>query len=354
MTEEKPSQIQALKDEITRLRRDLRDAHREEIQTEEVKRYLFQIANAPIKDLEWVNEERGVDVFDGIPTLFASDFHWGETVNPHEIQNVNSYNITIARERCQNLFNRFVDTYKNKIKGVDYPGCVLVLGGDMLSGNIHEELRESNDDDLLPCIVSLTEELCSGIKHLKSVFNKVAIFCVTGNHGRSTHKMRFKRRAYTNFDWLTYTMCEKHFMEDKDIVFNIPTGPDCIYQIYNTRYLLTHGDTLGKGGDGMIGMLGPVTRGDVKRRTRQVLMHEPYDVMICGHFHQLAMLRSRIVNGSLKGYDEYAHGLALAPEPPMQASWITHPRNGITMQIPIMCEGENEEYDGLSWVSWQE
>ena len=348
-----PSQSQALKDEILSLRKELRDAYREEIQTDEVRRVLFKIANSKRKDVSWLDHGKVGNFLGGIPTLFASDWHWGETVNPSEIQGMNAYNLSIARERARNCFSRFIDVYMNQFKFNSYKGCVLILGGDMLSGDIHDELKETNGEEVLPCIISITDEICSGIKALKKAFGKVGIFAVTGNHGRTSKKPRFKRRAYTNYDWLIYTSCEKMFDDDPDIMFNIPTGPDVLFKIYSTRYLLTHGDNLGKGGDGLIGMIGPVTRGDIKRRTRQMLMHDPYDVMLCGHFHQLAMLRSRIVNGSLKGYDEFAYGLGFAPEPPLQASWITNPSAGITLQVPIPCEGDNEKYDGESWLSWK-
>ena len=355
MENEKPSQVQALRDEITRLRKELRDAHREEVELEDVRNFIFRLSEQTIKDAEWIAGENIADGYlDGIPTLFASDWHWGETVNPSEIQGVNSYNLQIAKDRCKNMFTRFIDIYTKQLPNTDYPGIVLVLGGDMLSGNIHDELKETNGDELLPCVISLVEELSYGIGLLLQNFKQVACFCVTGNHGRMTHKMRFKRRAYTNFDWLVYTMLERQFQDNRNVYFDIATGPDCLYEVANTKYLLTHGDSLGKGGDGMIGMLGPVTRGDVKRRNRQVLMHEPYDVMLCGHFHQLHMLRTRIVNGSLKGYDEFAHGLGFAPEPPLQASWITHPKHGITLQIPIPCEGLEEPDFTRDWVSWKD
>ena len=46
-------------------------------------------------------------------------------------------------------------------------------------------------------------------------------------------------------------------MNDPRIRFAIPDGPDCLYQVFNHRYLLTHGDQF-RGGDGLIGCLGPI------------------------------------------------------------------------------------------------
>jgi hypothetical protein len=80
----------------------------------------------------------------------------------------------------------------------------------------------------------------------------------------------------------------------------------------------------------------------------------PYDTLLMGHWHQYIPLRYLIVNGSLKGFDEFAHlALRAAPEPPIQALWFTHPRFGITSQWPIFCEQEREPAVGPV-VSWRQ
>lgn len=52
--------------------------------------------------------------------------------------------------------------------------------------------------------------------------------------------------------------------------------------------------------------LGPIIRGDHKKRSRNSQIDLGYDTLLLGHWHQLIMLQRLIVNGSLKGYDEYA------------------------------------------------
>ena len=60
--------------------------------------------------------------------------------------------------------------------------------------------------------------------------------------------------------------------------------------------------------------------------------------MIVGHWHQYIHTRTLIVNGSLKGYDEYAYTNNFSFEEPQQAMWINHPRHGITFRMPVNCE----------------
>ena len=60
--------------------------------------------------------------------------------------------------------------------------------------------------------------------------------------------------------------------------------------------------------------------------------------MLCGHWHQYIHLSRLIVNGSLKGMDEYAYQNNFGFERPQQALFITHPRHGITFRMPVNCD----------------
>ena len=352
-----PDREQAYKDEISLLRKQLKNSYRQQNVDEEIRKLAFRLSKSNISPPRWLYERIDHNNNnDEIPTLFLSDWHWGEVVVAKEIQNKNKFNLSIAQQRAEATFKNFIDVYTNSLPNHNYRGCVVLLGGDMVSGTIHDELSQTNDLDIMPQVVSCAEAIISGLKLILEKFDRIAVFGVVGNHGRTSKDKRFKRKAYQSFDWLIYQICEKYFSHDEDVKFIIPQGPDVLYKIHNTTYMLSHGDQLGGGGDGIIGMLGPVTRGDHRRRTRQMALGEPYDVLVCGHFHQLTMMRSKIVNGSLKGYDEYAYGLGFPPEPPAQASWLTHPKYGITLQIPIFCaenqKGQTLNYSDNNWIQW--
>lgn len=179
--------------------------------------------------------------------------------------------------------------------------------------------------------------------------------CVTGNHGRTTHKIRAKGRAFTSFDWLAYAMLQLVFEKDRRVQFMVPDGPDASFSVYGTRYLLTHGDQF-RGGDGMIGALGPIIRGDHRKRGRNGQVGAEYDVLLIGHWHQLIQLQRIIVNGSLKGYDEYAYSNNFPFERPRQALWITHPEHGITFSMPVNVDAPADEPSPAPsrWVAWPE
>ena len=88
----------------------------------------------------------------------------------------------------------------------------------------------------------------------------------------------------------------------------------------------------------MIGCLGPIIRGDHKKRSRNAQVDMEYDTMIMGHWHQYIHHSRVIVNGSLKGYDEYAYNNNFGFEPPQQAMWLTQAKHGITFRMPVFVD----------------
>ena len=273
----------------------------------------------------------------GIPTLFLSDIHAGEVVKADQINGVNRYDLEATRTRLEHTVKTAVHLSSILDKDMRYPAIVVPLGGDMVSGDIHEELKATNELPTIPTVLELYEYLVSAIQYLLTYFPFIFLPCVGGNHGRNTKKTWAKDRNHTSFDWLLYQMLAKRFKDEPRVSFYIPGGSDGLYQVYNTRYGITHGDQF-KAGDSIIGPIGPIARGDQKKRARNQAVGQDYDVLIMGHWHQYIHTERYIVNGSMKGYDEYAAQGNFGFEPPRQALWVTHPKFGINWRMPVLCE----------------
>jgi len=188
----------------------------------------------------------------------------------------------------------------------------------------------------------------SGIDKLKAEFGKVFVPCVVGNHGRIHKKPRAKNRVFDNYEWVIYTFLQRHYQNDPNVTIMVPDGADCQFQVYDKTILLTHGDQF-RGGSGISGIFTPLMLGMSRKQKRNASVKKPFDIMICGHFHQLIMTPSLIVNGSIKGYDEYAYISNFQYEPPQQAMMVINPIHGITHQMPISCDGylkTDKEYSG--------
>lgn len=346
----KPNEVDVLKDRVRTLEATLKGVKKETLTDHYIREKIIGILAESPEPPKWVVETKSTQT-KAVPTLFISDLHWGEVVDSSQIGGVNEYNISIAHERLQALVN--TSTQLLDIIGGEYPGIVLAMGGDMFSGSIHEELTETNENDIMPVFLDLYEKLIWMIESMQAIHGKVFIPCVTGNHSRTTMKMRMKGRNFTNYDWLLYCLLDRHFKHDDNVTFLIPNGPDAIFKIYGTRYLLTHGDQF-RGGDSMIGALGPLTRGNHKKSSRNAQIDQSYDIMMVGHWHQLIQVQRLIVNGSLKGYDEYAYNNNFGYEQPRQALWLTHPEHGVIFFNAVNVDRHHHRKIEKDWVSWKE
>lgn len=349
-------ELNKLRDEIIELKASLKARSGNTLDSEYVKRKIIGI-KAQADDVQsptWLVKAVRNKALPGVPVAMWSDWHWGEVVFPDQVNGVNEYNLEVAHARGRRLVERTIRLLRNHVVNPQYPGVVINLGGDMLSGDIHEELKESNDVPLLPALLDIFGFLKWALKTMADEFGNVFVPCVTGNHGRMSRKPQAKNRNFTNYDWLLYQLLAKHFENDKRITFFIPEGPDALYSVFGHKYLLTHGDQW-RGGDGQIGAIGPITRGNMKKLARNSAINRDYDTAIIGHWHQYMPLHRTMVNGSLKGYDEYCNSNNFGFEPPIQAMWLTHPEHGIIMHLPIYLEPHpGRATDVQPWVQWKD
>jgi hypothetical protein len=238
---------------------------------------------------------------------------------------------------------------------IEYPGIIVCLGGDMVGGDIHEELMSTNDRTPHQAVNDLTDILAAGIEKMASKFGRVYVPCVVGNHGRSTKKMRMKGRVYTNYDWSIYCNLARYFKREKNIRIDVPNGADAHFLSYDQRCMLTHGDSLGvRGGDGIIGAIGPIMRGAIKVGRSEHQIGLDFDHLIMCHWHQMLWLPGITVNNAVKGYDEFAALQLRAPaNRPSQALWFNHPEHGITARWEVFLEGQEHAVSRKKWCSWQ-
>jgi len=321
----------------TRTERDVLKAQVRELEADldqaEIRGQLFtQLAGHAYKSPTWLT--RKPKKSSGVVCTILSDTHFDEVVKPEEIGYRNEYNRKIAVERLKTYFQKVILLTKDYITGINYEGCVLFLGGDIFSGDIHEELSETNEDTMLASVIFWTEQITAGINLLAEHFDYVHVPCVVGNHGRRTRKPRHKLRAKDNFDWFLSKTLEQRFIGNKKVTFDVAAGADLMVDVQDTTYLLTHGDQA-RGGGGIGGIWPPLMRMVARKRN-----NTDFDYMVLGHFHQLIMAPSSgfLLNGSLKGYDEYAAIGNFAYEVPQQALWINMPEKGILWQTSILVD----------------
>lgn len=328
-------QLRALKDQVETLTEYNKHLSKQVQSTDSLKKIIH---GCPPKfsQPKWIKKS-GKGRTTGTPVIFGSDWHFDEVVDPKQVNHVNAYNREIATRRIHHFIETAIELLVHHMASPKYDGVVFAMGGDMLSGNIHEELAQTNEYPILQSVVDLAGIIVRVISRLHEVFGNVYVPCVPGNHGRLTHKPSHKNKVYDNYDWLLYQMVARDFKDAKDIQFDVSDSTEHLFNIYDTSYLLTHGDDF-RGGSGIAGALSPLMLGDHRKRKRQMAVSKPYDYLICGHWHQYMHVKGLIVNGSIKGYCEYAMHNSFDFELPTQAMWITHPDIGITARWPIFLE----------------
>ncbi len=332
--------ITDMRREIISLRADLKVLEDQSYKIEVVKELIHEVKKFNVNPPKWVQKPTsrtsGTNI--GIPFLHLSDWHWDEVVDPATINHINAYNRQIAVRRAKACFETTVDLLIHHMAKPQYPHIVVGLGGDMLSGNIHEELRESNETVISKSIISCADNLLAGLKQLADNFGRVEIHAIPGNHGRMDKKPRHKAKVFETFEWLMYQFVARELRNDDRFYVDISDSPECQFNLYNTAYRMVHGDEY-KGGGGVSGSFSPVVRGDLKTRARQMSVGQPYDYLLVGHFHQLRTpSKGTRMNGSLIGFSEYTFSKGFDFEVPMQSMWVTHPVWGVTISWPVILE----------------
>ncbi len=323
------------REETARLKRELAAVHRHNESAEEIRRIVFQLHEVPSEPPRWLAQKTRNDG-PGTPMMLWSDWHDGEVVKKGEVGGLNEFNTEICGQRIETLVERSIGLIRHHMpKGA--PGIVICLGGDMMTGEIHQELADTNDRYIQETVRHLKSYLHKALLRFADEFGRVFVPCVVGNHGRMTLKPRMKGRVYTSYEWGIYTDLEDRLRDDKRIKFFVPGETDAYFAVAGHRFLLTHGDTLGvKGGDGIIGAIGPIMRGAFKVGRSEAQIGREFDTILMGHWHQYISTRGIIVNNALKGYDEFARLALRAPATPAsQALWFVHHRYGLNTQMEV-------------------
>lgn len=299
------------------------------------------VENASIHPPSWlIKPQSGKN--NATVVAMLSDTHFDEVVDPDEMDGLNKYDRRIATMRLELWTQNVIHLTRNYLSGVQYDGIVVMLGGDIFSGDIHEELAETNEDSMLGSLLYWSEQIASAIELFSQEFKKVHVMAVPGNHGRMTRKPRAKLRAKTNFDWLLAKMIERHFAGRKNMTFNVPDSADAVVDIYGYRHLLTHGDQA-KGGGGIGGIWPTVMRLRARKLQRYADTGRPFKTIWMGHWHQYISTPELVVNGSMKGYDEYAMMNSFQFQVPQQALAIVTPQHNITWQCPVFFTDRKKE-----------
>lgn len=260
--------------------------------------------------------------------LHLSDLHAGEVVRADEIGGLNEYDPEIFKRRIRRLFSSTIQILPRWSADCDLAGIVVAANGDLISGQIHAELRETNAITSHEQVYLVVDEICAGIGKLADAFGSVFAVFTPGNHGRTTEKTHAKRTSALSYDTMIGEQVRRHFERDKRVSVYVAPGPDAVYPLLGWTIAQSHGDALGSGGGrGFAGAALPIARGTKTLEWQAARVRRHYDIILTAHYHTKSNPSGDAYgNGSVVGYNEYANRIRAGIEPPQQWLLLVHER----------------------------
>jgi hypothetical protein len=266
--------------------------------------------------------------------VLLSDVHCEERVDPETVNGLNDYSLDVCQKRIDELNERFFRLLEHERQLAKIDQVVVWLGGDFLSGHIHDDTAELAQLAPLAATRWIGERLRAFIDSVADSAKSVIVATNSGNHGRSTEKLRIGTEMEHSFEqhlYLTLAAAETR----KNVRWQVGTGYLNYVDIDGFLVRFHHGHAIKYGG-GIGGITIPTNKAiaawDAVKRA---------DLTCFGHWHQFQWLRAGryVANGSVIGHSAYATRIKAAYEPPCQACIvIDHGRHEVTKAMPIYCD----------------
>ena len=253
---------------------------------------------------------------------------------------IHSYDFTLFNRRLWGWANQVLNlaNYRRNIAKVD--DLVIPMLGDMISGDIHEELSKTNIDHCMGQMIRGANLIAQALRYLAPHFSSISVPCVVGNHGRMTRKPPMKDK-FMDWDYLMYQWIAALVHKQSNIEFHIPKSFLTVFPVCNRNILAMHGDAVSGAGS-----LASITK--VLTNLRSVLHFKKglenetgevpdtipahFDSVMIGHFHRVDELDigtgSAHICGCMKGADEFAMTRLQAVTKPQQIVTYWHPKYG--------------------------
>jgi hypothetical protein len=264
--------------------------------------------------------------------ICLTDWHCEETVESATVNGLNEYTLEIAKQRIERTFRKALYLLEFARGISDIRELVVWLGGDFITGYIHEELEESNQLSPVEAVQWAQHELYSGLTFLAdhAGVSKIRVPTSYGNHGRTTGRTRVSTRHRNSFEWLLYRNLAQQL--GKPFEFTIQPGYHSILDIQGHKTRFHHGDAIRYQG-GVGGITIPVNKA-IAQWNKSVRCE--YDFF--GHYHQFLETWGFVSVGCLIGYNAYALEIKADYQAPSQAFAVIDREYGKVMALPIFCD----------------
>jgi hypothetical protein len=332
----------AIESKVKKINRDNRDLKRkygELLQICEDQKQQLVIFESFKKEsdniaIDRINKIEDMKKNESLAVLLYSDLHFEEMVDPRTINGLNEYTPLIAKKRSNKFFENSLKLIEMSRSKSNIKKSVLWIGGDLISGNIHEELLETGAMSPIDSCLKVFELLVSGINYLIEFGDLDELIVVTnvGNHSRTTQKRRISTNVQNNFEWMLYNFLAKYYRNEPKLKFNLTRSYFNYLDIDGYSIRFHHGENIRYFG-GVGGISIPVNKAIAQwNQARRV------NLDVFGHWHQRLSTKDFVSNGSIIGYNAYAMSIKASFEKPQQSFFLVNAKRGKTVEAPIFVD----------------
>jgi len=331
--------IAKLRAQLHKSRRRIKAAETERDEYAERVDALITLTDAPPTELKIKRKAtKKKSKTQGVPVMLWSDWHVEEQVDPITVNDRNEYNPKIAKRRSERIAEGCAWLIETLKAGWEIKRAVIWLGGDLITGYIHEELVESNAMSPTNAILLAQKLIEAALLYIaeECKLERIDVICNHGNHGRTTMKRRVQTSAANSYENLLYKVMASRFEDDPRFHFQIAEGSHSYAEVLGETIRFHHGDDIRYGG-GIGGLTIPL-----RKAINGWTSHKPADITCIGHFHQFMDIGNAVVNGSLIGWNAYALSIKATYEPPRQAFFLMDADHGKRLVTPVYVDGKGK------------
>lgn len=229
--------------------------------------------------------------------VHLTDIHAGIQIDNF----ANQYDSRIMNQRLQVYLSRIAEI-QNRHKS---ESCYLLLGGDLISGIIHSNLRLENNLNVIEQVKAVSLSICEFIKTLSTIFSDVNVYSVPGNHSRCLPNKEDNLKG-ENLDVLVFFYAQAALQQYENVSFfeNDVEESVAIFRVRDNLVYGVHGDK-----DAMSSVVQKLT----------MFFGEKPDIVLAGHRHTnglTTVFDAKVVeSGCLVGADNYCMDKRLRNKP---------------------------------------
>ena len=268
------------------------------------------------------------------PVKHITDSHMGAVQGPDEIEQFNEFSPEICDKRNIGFTQSFID-WSLLHRGVyNIKRCHVIFTGDLISGDIHDELRVTNAFSVPEQVVRAAQIHTKQIALLAPYFETVTVdFLTEDNHSRLTKKPQAKEAGLNSYGYLVGKLMEAYIAKLDNVTFNIHAMHEKVISVLTRNYLITHGH-------GIKSWMGIPWYSIERRAAREAIARQTiimndierakeigFHKIVHGHFHTAFDAPLYSCGGSVSGTDAYDHQSGRY-SPPTQSAWMLHPKWG--------------------------